>query len=257
MALSARRRTRRTRSPFNPSCELLEARALLSTVYAVKELGTSSTVFSPYYGGINDAGQIAGGWSSYSSQYHAFLSGPNGGAIQDLGIPGGQTYTNEGSYATAVNNAGQVVINDFVNSPGENVGVFLSGPNGNGPVTSLGNPAGTYPYVLYGFGVNSSGQVTGDSEFLKNSVPYEDAFLSGPNGGALKDLGTLPSGTYSPYSIGNAVNDTGQVTGESQVAAGGQHAFLSAPNGGALQDLGTLPGGTSSPKFQGRKWRTP
>ncbi len=64
------------------------------------------------------------------------------------------------------------------------------------------------------------------------------AFLSGANGGTLKDLGTLPGDTNS---TGSDVNSSGQVTG-----GGDTHAFLSGANGGALKDLGTLAGDAGS-----------
>jgi probable HAF family extracellular repeat protein len=64
------------------------------------------------------------------------------------------------------------------------------------------------------------------------------AFIS--NGTMLTDLGTLGGS----YSVGVAINDSGQVAGNSTTAAGSQHAFT---YGGTLPliDLGTL-GGASS-----------
>jgi probable HAF family extracellular repeat protein len=68
------------------------------------------------------------------------------------------------------------------------------------------------------------------------------AFISAPDGGTLRDLGTL-GGTSSS---GRAVNASGQVAGESLISGNtANHAFISAPDGGALRDLGTL-GGTNS-----------
>ena len=144
-------------------------------------------------------------------------------------------------------------------------------------LTDLGTLGGT---SSLGTSVNNSGQVAGysdpgtghDSAFLsgpnggplKSLGTYSDgegvnasgqvtggnavrhAFLSSPNGGPLQDLGTLPGGTNS---VGYAVNDSGQVGGRSDYAgsvSNATHAFLSGPNGGPLQDLGTLPGGTNS-----------
>jgi probable HAF family extracellular repeat protein len=48
------------------------------------------------------------------------------------------------------------------------------------------------------------------------------AFLSGANGGGLRDLGTLGG----RFSFGLAVNDIGQVAGRSELSTFGQHAFL-------------------------------
>ena len=89
-----------------------------------------------------------------------------------------------------------------------------------------------------GYGVNASGQVAGvsDTNFASH------AFLSGANGGPLKDLGTLGG----LNSAGGGVNASGQVTGESQIAGSSNyHAFLSGANGGVLKDLGTLGGADS------------
>ena len=105
-----------------------------------------------------------------------------------------------------------------------------------------------------GFGVNTSGQVAGDSIITKdigNHAPlYNHAFLTDPSSivpgyvgqpGKKHDLGTLGGAQSGAYGV----NDLGQVAGYSNTLAGPEHAFLSAPNGGALHDLGTLGGANS------------
>jgi probable HAF family extracellular repeat protein len=62
----------------------------------------------------------------------------------------------------------------------------------------------------------------------------EHAFLSGPGGGPLQDLGTL-GGTSSSAT---AVNDSGQVVGYSLIASVAVHAFLYS--GGQMLDLNSL-----------------
>jgi probable HAF family extracellular repeat protein len=187
---------------------------------------------------VNDSGQVAGsantpvikkGHVTSGGDYHAFLSGANGGALKDLGTLGGSY-----SYGNAVNTSGQVTGYSSATGGGEHA--FLSGANG-GALVDLGTLGGNNSY---GYDVNDSGQVTGHS-FTTGG--YYHAFLSGANGGALKDLGTLGGNN----SRGNAVNVWGQVAGVSVIAGpeGYQHAFLSGSNGGPLVDLGTL-GGTSS-----------
>ena len=218
----------------------------------LKSLGTLGSIggynfnFSSVGHGVNASGQVAGtslatgATMGYTS--HAFLSGPNGGALKDLGA--GYSY----SQASDINDSGEVtgdVSSDRVGSEH----AFLTGPNGSGPsgnvLRDLGTLAGGSYDQSFGLAVNATGQVTGYSD-AGTGGNNTHAFLSGPNGGPLKDLGVLPGGIFSQ---GSTVNDSGQVAGYSDVPNNGTgsgnniHAFLSGPNGGPLQDLGTLPGG--------------
>jgi probable HAF family extracellular repeat protein len=83
--------------------------------------------------------------------------------------------------------------------------------------------------------VNASGQVTGYSEFAVEDTNH--AFLSGPGGGPLTDLGTLPG---FANCAGYGVNDAGQVVGLSYNGSpiGDSHAFLYS--GGQMFDLNSL-----------------
>lgn len=95
----------------------------------------------------------------------------------------------------------------------------------------LGTLGGWYSQ---GFGINSSGQVTGHSA---TSGHVNHAFLS--SGGTMTDLGTL-GGTHSS---GWGINASGQVSGYSRTPGDvADHAFLYS--GGTMIDLGTL-GGSS------------
>src|SRR6516225_10187359 len=100
---------------------------------------------------------------------------------------------------------------------------------GLGGVSSTG-------FVSEGFGVNSSGQVVGDS-VLSNGTDLS-AFRTGPGGQPMNNLGGSSSTAY-------AINDSGQSAGESTFA-GNLRAFRTDPNGSitAGSNLGVLPGGS-------------
>ena len=68
------------------------------------------------------------------------------------------------------------------------------------------------------------------------------AFITGPNGMGMRDLGNLGGG----YSGASGINDAGQVSGYSYTAAGGYGAFITGPDGMGMRDLGTLIGGGTS-----------
>jgi probable HAF family extracellular repeat protein len=101
------------------------------------------------------------------------------------------------------------------------------------PTGTLAGGAGTLPADI-----NASGLVTG---LAWTSTGREHAFLyDSRTGGALRDLGTLGG----PDSVARALNDAGQVVGQSQDKTFKMHAFRYS--GGVLQDLGSAyPGGTS------------
>ncbi|MRR24424.1 hypothetical protein EG830_15745, partial [bacterium] len=81
--------------------------------------------------------------------------------------------------------------------------------------------------------INGLGQVVGSAACATGDA-QEHAVLW--TGGVIKDLGTLGG----PYSRAWAINNSGQVVGESQDSSGGQPAFLWSD--GVMMDLGTPPG---------------
>ena len=94
-------------------------------------------------------------------------------------------------------------------------------------ITSLGGLSGSsFANVT---ALNNFGQVVGTSA--------NHAFLW--ENGAMTDLGTLGGG----LSAANAINDKGQIVGESTTANGEKHPFLW--DNGVMKDLG-FPGETSS-----------
>jgi probable HAF family extracellular repeat protein len=204
--------------------------------YALKDLGGLFQGGASYGQGINDSGQVVGYAQTSGGQLDAFLSGPNGAGLSDLStLSGGNA-----SDGFGVNSLGQVAgYSTTSDSPAH---AILSGPNG-GPLNDLGTLSGGNYSQAYA--VNASGQVAGYSLIPATSqVPAQShAFLSGPNGGPLNDLGTFTGATFC-FGIG--VNDSGQVAGYSNPGGGPRRSFLSGPNGGALTLMGTLLGGTFS-----------
>jgi len=122
---------------------------------------------------INDAGQVVGGFVAADGTRHAFITGPDGMGMRELGTLGGE-YTE----ARGINNAGQVV--GYSQTAEGTYHSFITGPDGMGM-----RDLGSFWVVA---GVNDVGQVMGTSS-TADGTRY--AFISGPNAMGVKDLGTL------------------------------------------------------------------
>jgi probable HAF family extracellular repeat protein len=204
--------------------------------YTITDLGTvSGYAAQTVPSAINDAGQVVGtahATTDPSSPIHAFLY--SSGAIHDLGTLGGAN-----SGALGLNNSGQITgYADLPNSGGQ------AGPTQaflvtGGIMQTLGS------LVIgddsHGAGINSLGQVVGDSAAVVNNQSAKDVFLY--SGGVMNDLGNLNSPGTLPTSP-HGINDSGQITGTYVQADGHTRAFIYT--GGVLQSLGTLGGNNSS-----------
>ncbi|MEH2256445.1 DUF3466 family protein [Nostoc sp.] len=114
-------------------------------------------------------------------------------------------------------------------------------------ITDLGslNPTATgFDAFSAAYGINNAGQVVGNSIVPSTDVFRSNGFRTAPNSAinpATDDLGTLGGNSSSGY----AINDFGQVVGESKKSIYGRdYAFLWSDATG-MQNLGTL-GGESS-----------
>ncbi len=186
--------------------------------------------------GIKDAGQVVGFAKTETDgglAFHAFITGLNGVGVTYL-----YSVENRNSTATAINATGRIVGSDYFTAS-----AFMTGPNGVG-MTDLGTLPLGISYTSYAFGINAAGQVVGWSNIDYSFGFNPHAFITGPNGVHMTDLGTL-SGGDGGSSFATGINDTAQVVGYSTTATGSTHAFITGPNGVGMTDLGTL-GGTDS-----------
>jgi probable HAF family extracellular repeat protein len=167
---------------------------------------------------INDSGTVVG-WASYGNNYN--FTNPEA-AVWTGGMYTGDAYM---SYATGINNSGQVV--GYTVDQVGNDDAFLNVPG-------LGNFAAGVAN-----GINDSGQVVGWAVLSYNGP--RQAFIYSSSGG-IYGLGTL--GGNESQAL--AINNLGQVVGWAD-ASGGYQAFLHTGTGSLIlsDDLGTLGGDLS------------
>ena len=159
--------------------------------------------------------------SPVSAQVRSYIVDSNGKGLTDLGTLGGDV-------AVASTTPGRWW------DPAAGLACFYHRPQWRGHDRS--RDAGWSSVRL---GINDAGQVVG---YCRRG-PH--AFITGPNGVGMTDLGTLGG----DYSVAYGINDAGQVVGYSSTAAGAHHAFITGPNGVGMTDLGTLGG-----RLQCRLW---
>ncbi len=225
---------------------LTSPKSAVAQAYTITNLGSLGGDSKAFGLGANST---AAGTSvlADSTTTHAFLT-RSGGTIQDLGTLGG---VNSGGTAIADGALTQVVgYSDTGVGATQHAFLYTSGgvggPAGNPQMRDLGTLSGVNTDNSTANGLNTLGQVVGDSTTSSATNGQTHAFRTGPNlnlNGTTDDLGTLGG----IRSSANAVNISGQVVGNADRTDGNTHAFRSSANGAAnsLTDLGTL-GGTIS-----------
>ena len=161
---------------------------------------------------INDSGQIVGGYTTSSKEYGvAFLY--TSGVMQTLG-----TFDGNPSCAYSINESGQIsggagVFSHTVGS------AFLYQ---NNTLQPIGEKSGWN----LARGINNHG----DTVVMSNSTGHVRSYIY--SNGTMQDIGTL-GGTYAGVM---AINEKGQVVGNSTTSGGASHAFLYSS--GTTIDLG-------------------
>ncbi len=219
------------------TCILASAFATAQTVGAsaasMTDLGTLPG--GTYSGGpaINALGQVTGQAGTASGTNHAFRWTASGG-MQDLGTLGGA------SEGVAINTLGQVTGDSYTGTGATSGDTHAFRWTPSGGMQDLGTlPGRTYSE---GDAINDLDQVTGQAGVVLNVDRH--AFRSTPSRG-MQDLGTLGGAD----SVGNGINDLGQVAGYADTADGHTHAFRWTASGGMriwARSAERIAGGTRS-----------
>ena len=199
--------------------------------YIITSLGGINGGDSSIADGINASGQIVGLalGGLPNNTFGAFLY--SGGTMTSLGtLPGDVS-----SAAYSINASGQVVGISSNGGSGyfpANVppALYQAFLYSGGTMTGLGTLGGASSEA---YGINNAGQVVGVADTASG---HQLAFLY--SGGTMTNLGSIAPNSFS---VALAINNAGQITGQSTVpSTATNHAFLYS--NGTMNDLGTLGG---------------
>lgn len=170
---------------------------------------------------VNDAGQVTGRSNMVPPEgggaYHAFITGPNGTGLRDIGTMGGAS-----SLGNGINSSGQVV--GVAQTSAGDHRAFVTGANGVGlsPIASFIGPGSA------ALGINDAGQVVGEYRDVGSTNPPR-LFMTVIDGGSSTAWGL----GFSFHSAGNAINNSGKVVGygdDSRGGTGPNHVVVGGPS---------------------------
>jgi probable HAF family extracellular repeat protein len=186
------------------------------SIYTYTALNDPSATTDTFVYGINDGGQIVGGYDHIAGPVsaHGFLY--SGGTYTTLDDP----FAIEGTQLNSINDAGQIV-GYYEDNQG---GGFHAFQYINGTYFPISDPLASA--TLAG-GINDLGQIVG--QYIDFDGEFHGFFYSGGLAGAYTTLDD-PSHSQLGATVATGINNAGQIVGYYDNASG-RHGFLAIPNG--------------------------
>lgn len=175
---------------------------------------------------INNLGEITG---TNSTGFATTSFSQTATQTTNLGTLGGDSST-----ATAINSSGVIVGQSYTTTPAQTEAFVYS----NGVMTGLGFNGGNNSAA---YGINDSGYIVGSYQDASNVT---QAFVYDPSNQEMTNIGNLGDNTDNYSAEATAINNAGDIVGDSDTASGDHDAFEYI--GKTMIDLGNLGSGFSS-----------